>query len=73
VRDTARCDITAAAEARRDSLTRTDPTLATKYPYLIEVVKELGESGYDYTEQYERGLDYILHAIEQLRPAMADR
>jgi hypothetical protein len=42
--------------------------LATNYPYLIEVVKELGESGYDYTEQFERGLDHILSAIELLRP-----
>lgn len=61
-------DIAAAAEARRDSLTRTDPSLAKKYPYLMEVAKALGDSGYDHTEQYERGLEHILSAIELLRP-----
>jgi AcrR family transcriptional regulator len=61
-------DIAAEAEARREALMRTDPSLATKYPYLIEVVEELGASGYDYTEQFGRGLEHILNAIEQLRP-----
>jgi AcrR family transcriptional regulator len=61
-------DIAAEAQARREALSRTDPSLATTYPYLIEVVEELGASGYDYTEQFERGLEHILNAIEQLRP-----
>jgi AcrR family transcriptional regulator len=61
-------DIAAEAQARREALARTDPSLATTYPYLIEVVEELGASGYDYTEQFERGLEHILDAIEQLRP-----
>jgi AcrR family transcriptional regulator len=61
-------DIAAEAQARRETLSRTDPSLATNYPYLIEVVEELGASGYDYTEQFERGLEHILNAIERLRP-----
>jgi AcrR family transcriptional regulator len=61
-------DLAAEAEARREALSATDPSLATTYPYLIEVVEELGASGYDYTEQFERGLEHILNTIEQLRP-----
>lgn len=61
-------DIAAEAQARRDALTETDPFLATKYPYLIEVVEELRASGYDNTEQFDRALESILNAIEQLRP-----
>jgi AcrR family transcriptional regulator len=61
-------NIAAEAEARRETLSRTNPSLATTYPYLIEVVEELGASGYDYTEQFERGLEHILNAIDQLRP-----
>jgi AcrR family transcriptional regulator len=60
-------DIPAEAEARRDALTSADPSLAAQFPYLIEVVDELGASGYDYTEQFERGLDVILDGIERLR------
>ncbi len=60
-------DIAAEAEARRDALTSADPSLAEQFPYLIEVVDELGASGYDYTEQFERGLDVILDGIERLR------
>jgi AcrR family transcriptional regulator len=60
-------DIAAAAEARRQDLTTADPSLASRFPYLIEVVEELGASGYDYTGQFERGLELILDGIEQLR------
>jgi AcrR family transcriptional regulator len=60
-------DIAAAAETRRQDLTTADPSLASRFPYLIEVVEELGTSGYDYTGQFERGLGLILDGIEQLR------
>jgi AcrR family transcriptional regulator len=60
-------DIPAAAEARRQDLTTADPSLASRFPYLIEVVEELGASGYDYTSQFERGLELIVDGIEQLR------
>jgi AcrR family transcriptional regulator len=37
-----------------------------EYPYLAEVVVELGKRGYDYTEQFEFGLDFILDGFERL-------
>jgi AcrR family transcriptional regulator len=37
------------------------------YPYLAEVVVELGKSGYDYAEGFEFGLDLILDGLERLR------
>jgi hypothetical protein len=36
-------------------------------PYLAEVVVELAESGYDYAEEFEFGLDLILDGIERLK------
>ena len=60
-------DIAAEAQARHDALTSADPSLADRFPYLIEVVNELAASGYDYTEQFQRGLDVILEGIEQTR------
>lgn len=60
-------DIAAAAETRRQDLTTADPALASRFPYLIEVVQELGTSGYDYTGQFERGLTLILDGIDKLR------
>lgn len=60
-------DLAAEAEARRQDLAATDPSIASRFPYLIEVVEELGASGYDYTGQFERGLELILDGIDQLR------
>jgi AcrR family transcriptional regulator len=36
-----------------------------EYPYLAEVVVELGKRGYDYTEEFEFGLDLILNGLER--------
>jgi AcrR family transcriptional regulator len=36
-----------------------------EYPYLAEVVKELGKKGYDYTEEFGFGLDFILDGLER--------
>ncbi len=36
-----------------------------EYPYLAEVVEELGKRGYDYTEEFEFGLDFILNGLER--------
>jgi len=47
-------------------------TAAQDYPYLMEVVVELMRSGYDYTVEFELGLDLILDGIERLRPEWAD-
>ena len=37
------------------------------YPYLAEVMVELGKRGYDYTEEFEFGLDFILDGLERYR------
>lgn len=37
------------------------------YPYLAEVVVELGKRGYDYTEEFEFGLDFIVDGLERYR------
>jgi AcrR family transcriptional regulator len=39
----------------------------SEYPYLAEVVEELGKRGYDYTEEFEFGLDFILDGLERLQ------
>jgi AcrR family transcriptional regulator len=38
-----------------------------EYPYLAEVVEELGKRGYDYTEEFEFGLGFILDGLERFR------
>ncbi|HEX2050122.1 MAG TPA: TetR/AcrR family transcriptional regulator [Actinomycetota bacterium] len=37
------------------------------YPYIAEIVVEFGKSGYDYTEEFEFGLDFILDGLERLQ------
>jgi AcrR family transcriptional regulator len=59
-------DIPAEAERRRERVAERHPSPADEYPYLIEVVVELGKSGYDYTEEFEFGLDLLLDGIERL-------
>ena len=38
-----------------------------EYPYLAEVMVELGRRGFDYTEEFEFGLDFILDGLERYR------
>jgi AcrR family transcriptional regulator len=59
-------DIPAAAQRRLEKVAERHPSPADDYPYLIEVVVELGKSGYDYTEEFEFGLDLLLDGIERL-------
>jgi AcrR family transcriptional regulator len=40
--------------------------MGAQYPYLAEVVVELGKSGYEYAEEFEFGLDLILDGLERL-------
>ena len=40
---------------------------AAEYPYLAEVMHELAQRGYDYTEEFEFGLDFILDGFERLK------
>ena len=44
-----------------------------EYQYLAEVVIELGARGYDYTEEFEFGLDLILDALERYRRTLRAR
>ncbi|MDQ4126192.1 MAG: TetR/AcrR family transcriptional regulator [Actinomycetota bacterium] len=37
----------------------------TEYPYLAEVVTEFAKKGFDYTEEFEYGLDFILDGLER--------
>lgn len=60
-------DIPAEARRRRDAVAARHPAPADEYPYLMEVVEELGKSGYDYAQEFEFGLDLILDGIERLR------
>ena len=59
-------DIPAEAERRLERVAERHPSPADEYPYLIEVVVELGKSGYDYTKEFEFGLDLLLDGIERL-------
>ncbi len=38
-----------------------------EFPYLAEVVKELSLRGYDYTEEFEFGLEFILDGLERFK------
>lgn len=38
-----------------------------EFPYLAEVVRELGKRGYDYAEEFEFGLDFILEGLVRYR------
>ena len=38
-----------------------------EFPYLAEVVEELSKRGYDYTEEFEFGLDFILDGLRRLK------
>jgi AcrR family transcriptional regulator len=49
----------------------TPPELAQHFPYLLEVVRELAVSGYDYDAEFATGLDLILDGVERLRPDWA--
>ena len=39
----------------------------SEFPYLAEVVAELTKKGYDYTEEFEFGLDFILDGLVRLK------
>lgn len=64
---TMRGDIPAEARRRRDVVTDNDPSAASQYPFLIEVVSELSRGGYDFGQEFSFGLDLILDGIERLR------
>ncbi|MGH1523886.1 TetR/AcrR family transcriptional regulator [Leifsonia sp. L25] len=54
-----------AAAAKSETV---PPEVALQFPYLLEVVAELAQAGYDYDEEFATGLDLILEGIERLQP-----
>ncbi len=60
-------------EESADMATTTVGEQGDAYPYLAEVVIELGKRGYDYTEEFEFGLDFILEGLERYRRAIRKR
>lgn len=44
-----------------------------EYPYLAEVVTELSQRGYDYTEEFGFGLDFILDGLERFKRKIRSR
>lgn len=53
------------AERRQNAAADQYESFAEAYPYLVEVVVELGKSGYDYDEEFAFALDLILDGIER--------
>ncbi|BDZ46744.1 TetR/AcrR family transcriptional regulator C-terminal domain-containing protein [Naasia aerilata] len=47
------------------------PAAMELYPYLIEMVVEMSRGGYDFTVEFETGLDLLLDGVERLRPEWA--
>jgi hypothetical protein len=56
-----------SAEVAETKLRMLPPSVAEEYPYLVEVVVELGKSGYSYAVKFEVGPDQLLDGIEHLR------
>jgi AcrR family transcriptional regulator len=57
-----------SGEVAETKLATLPASVAEEYPFLVEVVVELGKSGYDYAVEFEVGLDLLLDGIDQLRP-----
>lgn len=60
-------DVPAEAEVRRDAVVEAEPDYAGKYPYLAQIPVELRKLDYDYSQEFEFGLDLMLDAVERLR------
>jgi AcrR family transcriptional regulator len=60
-------DVPAEAEIRRDAVLDANPDYAERYPYLALIPIELRKLNYDYSQEFEFGLDLILDGIERIR------
>ncbi|MEH0108668.1 TetR/AcrR family transcriptional regulator [Tersicoccus sp. MR15.9] len=58
-----------SGDVARQKLEQQPAEFAAAFPYLVEVVTELGAAGYDYDSEFATGLDLILDGVEHLRPA----
>ena len=56
-----------SAQAAADTHAGETAEAAARYPYLLEVVAELAERGYDYDAEFLVGLDVLLDGVESLR------
>ena len=60
-------------EESADMATTTVGDHGGEYPYLAEVVREFTTAGgYDYTEEFEFGLDFILDGLERYRRSITE-
>jgi AcrR family transcriptional regulator len=66
-------DIPAEAELRRDAVLDASPEYAERYPYLAQIPIELRKIDYDYSQEFEFGLDLILDGIERMRDGTSGR
>lgn len=57
-----------SGEVAEQKLAEVPPEAALAFPWLLEVVTELGQAGYDYDVEFVTGLDLILDGVETLRP-----
>lgn len=62
-----------SGEVAAAHLDEAPPEAAAAFPYLVEVVTELGKAGYDAGEEFVVGLDLLLDAVERLRPEWVTR
>jgi AcrR family transcriptional regulator len=62
-------DIPAEAERRTEVIVEEHPSPLEAYPYLMDVADQLANSGYDFAEEFEFGLDLVLDAIGRFRQA----
>jgi AcrR family transcriptional regulator len=60
-------DIPAEAEVRHDAVLDANPEYAEKFPYLVQIPLELRKINYDYSQEFEFGLNLILDAIQRIR------
>jgi AcrR family transcriptional regulator len=66
-------DIPAEAEERREMLAGRDISIAEEFPYLAEIASNLQATGFDYSKEFEWGLEQLLGAIERLVQREATR
>jgi AcrR family transcriptional regulator len=60
-------DIPTEAEVRRDAALDANSDYTDKYPYLAQIPIELRNINFDYSQEFEFGLELILDGIERTR------
>lgn len=57
-----------AAEVIEQQVEANPEAFTTEFPYLAEVAAELSKGDFDFSQEFDIGLDLILEAIDHLRP-----